>query len=67
MIKGLKYFIEAVIIYFFFLIGKIIGLRQGRKFFSLIFKKIGPFFKSKKIIDKNLERFLKENSNKKLI
>ena len=62
MIKFIKYFFEAIIIYFFLIIGKLIGLYKARKLFSFIFEKIGPFIKSKNIIDKNLNKFLKKNS-----
>ena len=48
MIKILKYFTQAVIIYLFFLIIKIIGLKLSRKVFSKIFITFGPIFKSKK-------------------
>ena len=57
MIKFLKYFFQAVIVYFFFIVGKIIGLKFSRIIFSLIFKSIAPIFKSKKIIEKNLNIF----------
>ena len=69
MIKFIKYFFEAIIVYFFFIIGKILGINIARKLFSYIFKKIGPFIKSKDIINKNLSKFLKKNpkENKKLI
>ena len=36
MIKVIKYFFEAIIIYFFLIIGKLIGLYKARKFFSFI-------------------------------
>ncbi len=62
MIKSIKYFFEAILIYFFLVIGKLIGLYGARKLFSFIFKKIGPFVKSRNIINKNLNRFLKKNS-----
>ena len=69
MIKILKYFIEAIAIYFFFLFGKIFGLFLSRKFFSFTFKILGPFFRSKNIIDENLDRFPKKlsKSEKKII
>ena len=59
MIKIIKYFFQSIVIYSFFLIGKLIGLKFSRKFFAIIFKKIGPLFKSKKIINKNLKIFSK--------
>ena len=55
MNKILKYFTQAVIIYLFFLIIKIIGLKLSRKVFSKIFITFGPIFKSKKILNKNFE------------
>ena len=57
MIKFINYFFQALIVYLFFLIGKLIGLNFGRKLFSFVFLKIGPFFKSKKIIFQNLENY----------
>ena len=58
MIKIIKYFLESIIVYFFFIIIKIIGLNLSRKIFSTIFKIIGPIFKSGKIINNNLEIFM---------
>ncbi len=55
MIKKINYFFQAFLIYIFFLIGRILGINISRVFFSFIFSLIGPFFKSKKIINKNLE------------
>ncbi len=55
MIKTIKYFFEALFIYIFFLVGKLIGLSLSRNVFSFIFKKIGPLIKSKTIISKNLD------------
>ena len=57
MIKFIKYLIQSIVIYFFFIIGKLLGLSTSKKFFSLVFEKIGPFFKSKIVIDKNLKIF----------
>ena len=62
MIKKLKYFLEAIVIYIFFLTGKLIGLSVARKLFSFIFKKVGPFIKSKKVINKNFHIFDKNLS-----
>ena len=46
-----------------------LGLKISRAFFAFIFSLIGPFFRSKKIVDKNLDIFSKksQNSNKKEI
>ena len=69
MIKTLKYFLQSVFIYFFFILGRLIGLDLSRKIFSYIFFKIGPLFKSKKIVEKNLNIFSKQmpSINKELI
>ena len=64
MIKPFKYFFEAFFIYSFFLIGKLIGLSLSRKFFSFIFKKIGPIIRSNNILNKNLLNFSNELSDK---
>ena len=68
--KNFKYFIEAIIIYFLFLIGKILGLNLSRKIFSFIFNKIGPIFRSNKVINNNLSKFsknLSEDERSKII
>ena len=53
MIKLFNYFFQSIIIYFFFIFGRLIGLGFSRTLFSYLFSKLGPFFKSKKI-KKNL-------------
>ena len=63
MIRIINYFFQSLFIYSFFLIGRIIGIYLSRKLFSFLFCKIGPFFKSKKIINNNLDIFLKRNSS----
>ena len=60
MIKKISYFFQAVIIYLFFFVGKLIGLNLSKKIFAFLFKRLGPLFKSKSIIEKNLTNF---NSN----
>ena len=57
MIKLINYFFQAIIIYLFFLIGRILGLNISRKIFSTLFLLIGPLFKSKDIMKKNLNIF----------
>jgi len=57
MVKNLNYFLQSVIIYFLFFVGKIIGLNASRKLFSFIFLLIAPKFKSPDIIKKNLKIF----------
>ena len=64
MIKIIKYFVEALIIYLFFTIIKIIGLSKSRILFSSVFKKVGPIIRSKNIIKKNLNIFSNKLSEK---
>jgi len=58
ILKIVKYLIQSIFIYLFFIIIKIFGLTLSRLIFSFIFFKIGPTIKSEKIIDDNLEKFL---------
>ena len=53
--KIVKYLFQSIIIYFFFIIGKIIGIKLSRGLFGYVFKKLGPLFKSEKVIKRNLE------------
>ena len=57
MIKTFKYFLQALLLYFSLIFGKVMGLKLSRKLFSFIFLYIAPSFKSKKIIKKNLALF----------
>ena len=57
MIKIINYFIQSLVVYFFFIIGKLLGIKFSRLFFSNLFLFLGPIFKSKKIIKKNLKIF----------
>ena len=61
--KKTLYFIQSIIIYFFYLFSKIIGLKLSRIVFSFIFIKLGNFFKSKKIIFNNLNKIIPEKNN----
>jgi len=65
MIKIIKYFFQAVIIYLFFIIIKLIGLRLSRSFFSYLFNKLGPLIKSDQTINLNLARFIGPYNEKK--
>ena len=57
MIKKISYFFQAVIIYLFFFVGKLLGLYLSKKIFAFLFKRLGPLFRSKSIIEKNLTNF----------
>ncbi len=61
--KIISYFLQSLLIYLFFCIGRILGLKISRSLFSFLFVCVGPIFKSKKIIESNLNIFSKEISN----
>ena len=61
MIKTINYFFQSLIIYLFFFIGRILGLKLARKIFANLFAIAGPLFKSKNIINKNLNIFSAED------
>ena len=63
MIKKINYFLQSVFIYSFFLIGRTIGIKLSRFLFSFLFLLLGPIFKSKKIIENNLNIFSSKISN----
>ncbi len=63
MLKIFNYFFQSIFIYLFFLIGLILGLRISRKLFSSLFSLIGPFIKSQKVINENLNIFLNNGIN----
>ena len=58
VLKIVKYFFQAMIIYLLFIIIKMIGLTLSRKFFSILFNIIGPSIKSEHIVNNNLDKFL---------
>jgi len=62
MIKKINYFLQAFLIYLFFLIGRILGIKISRKVFAFLFSLIGPLIKSKKIVNNNLKIFFEKNS-----
>jgi len=57
MIKILKYLFQSIIVYIFFIFGRILGLKISRNFFSKLFQLLGPKIKSKKIINENLDKY----------
>ena len=59
MKKAISYFLQSIIIFLFFIFGKLVGIKLSRKIFSFTFTKLGPIFRSKKIIEKNLNIFEK--------
>ncbi len=63
MIKLINYFFQSILIYLFFFIGRVLGLKISRILFASIFSNIGPYFRSNNIINKNLEIFSSTISN----
>ena len=63
MLKNINYFFQSIVVYSFFIIGRIIGINLSRKISSSLFYTFGHFFKSKKIINHNLNIFSKHVSS----
>ncbi len=59
--RKIKYIFEAIIVYVLLIMIKIIGLQYSRKLFSLIFIKLGPLIKSKKVVIDNLNKINGKN------
>ena len=52
--KIIKYFLQFIIIIFFFIIFKILGYKKSSDLGAYIFSKLGHFFRSKKVLNQNL-------------
>ncbi|MFL2896856.1 MAG: lysophospholipid acyltransferase family protein [Candidatus Pelagibacter sp.] len=52
--KQIRYLIEFVVIIFLFMVIKLFGLKISQSIFSIIFKNVGPLFRSRKISRSNL-------------
>ena len=66
MLKSINYFFQFLLIIFFFLIGRIIGIKLSRKIFSNLFLYLGPLFKSKSLFKKNIQFFSKNLSDEEI-
>ena len=66
MLKKIKYFVQSLLIFLFFIIGRLIGIFLSRKIFSMIFLLFGPLFKSKKIFEKNLKMYSEDISKNQI-
>ena len=64
--KYFNYFIQYILVITAFTLFKIFGLRISSAIGGKIFEKIGPLFRSKKIIHKNIKRALPDISNENL-
>jgi len=63
MMKIINYFLQSLFVYLFFFLGRCLGLKISRKVFAFLFSCFGPFFRSKKIIKKNLNIFFNKISH----
>jgi KDO2-lipid IV(A) lauroyltransferase len=64
--KTIKYFFQFIIITFLFLLFKILGLKISSSISGKIFQIIGPFFRSKKLINENIKRAFPKISQDRL-
>ena len=61
--KIIKYFIEALFVYFLLILFKIIGLNYSRQISSFLFSKIGLIFRKKNIIKQNISNVFNKYSD----
>jgi len=64
--KKFRYLIEYIIIKLFFFIFKLLGVKKSSYFSGKIFSLVGPFFRNKKIIIKNIKQALPNATNKEI-
>ena len=62
----IKYFFQFIIIIFIFFIFKILGPKISSFVGGKLFELIGPIFRSKKIIHKNIKRVFPDINKEKL-
>tara|TARA_X000000950_G_C13898956_1_gene654123 strand:- start:1350 stop:1691 length:342 start_codon:yes stop_codon:yes gene_type:complete len=66
MFKIINYFFQSLLIYLFFLVAIILGIKMSRRIFGSLFSFVGPFFKSKKILNNNLKIYSQTISEDKI-
>ena len=64
--KYIKYFFQFILIKLFFLIFKLVGYKNASNLGGMIGSKIGPIFKSKKIIKNNLKNYLPDSNDQQI-
>ena len=64
--KYIKYFFQYILIKLFFLIFKLVGYKNASNLGGVIGSKIGPIFKSKKIIKNNLKNYLPNSDDQQI-
>ena len=67
MIKKVNYFFQTVLFFLFFFLGRILGIKLSRKIFAFLFSYLGPFIKSKKVVNNNLILLTKKFQSQKKI
>ena len=64
--KYIKYFFQFILTIAFFGLFKLLGPKLSSKFSGFIFEFIGPYFRSKKIIQKNIKKAIPDVSDNNL-
>tara|TARA_B100000035_G_scaffold257440_1_gene227582 strand:+ start:115 stop:975 length:861 start_codon:yes stop_codon:yes gene_type:complete len=64
--KLIKYLFQFLLAIFCFVFFKILGAKLASRLSGKIFEKIGPFFRSKKIIDENIKRAIPNINDEQL-
>ena len=64
--KYIKYFFQFILTITFFGLFKLLGPKLSSKFSGFIFEFIGPYFRSKKIIQNNIKKAIPDVSDNNL-
>ena len=64
--KFIKYFLQFFICILFFILFKILGPKMSSNFGGILFEKIGPLFRPKKLIHSNIKKAIPAIDNKNL-
>ncbi len=64
--KYIKYFLQFIITIKFFILFKILGANSASSLSGKIFEIVGPYFRSKKIINSNIKRAFPEKNEKNI-
>ena len=62
----IKYFIQFLFIYFLLILFKLLGFKMASNLASNILKYIGPFFRSKKIVENNIQKAFPNLNNQNI-
>ena len=64
--KNIKYFFQFLLVVLSFIFFKLLGAYLSSKICGKVFEKIGPFFRSKKVIESNIKRAIPSISSEEL-